>query len=432
MKKRELSIDILRVIGIFLIILAHVNPPNFLFQLRNFDVTLMVVISAISFVMSNKEIRNKKEYFDYVKKRFKRLIIPTWIFFTLFFVVYFLVSLIFGIEFPFDFGTVISAYTLFYGVGYTWIIGILFVCACFYPLIIMLYKKQTAKSALIVSFGLIISTLLLCFIPITLTARESFFSLYNIELFWIVIILFVLLLICISLYFLKSKLSENVSFYLVVISMYVLYEFLTCISFNHVTINLIYSRIVTRCIAWLIVSLIIFKFIEYSKRTKFLFSGVMFIIFAACAIKFNFFNSQGIQGFKYPHQLFYLSYGMFVTTLLYNILNLIPFNENNVIDFISKNSFNIYFFHIAFTLFFDETICNIFDIKFIIANTSAEEVIYTDYTYIIVYILNLTFSIVSTIIFVKIKGLINLKYSSYKDNKKIDASKKEENSLELQ
>ena len=48
------NIDILRVIGLLCIILAHVKPNDIIFQLRNFDVVLMIMISTYLFIINNK------------------------------------------------------------------------------------------------------------------------------------------------------------------------------------------------------------------------------------------------------------------------------------------------------------------------------------------------------------------------------------------
>ena len=49
MTKRLLNIDILKFIGIICIIIAHTNPPKIIFQIRNFDVILMCIISIFLF-----------------------------------------------------------------------------------------------------------------------------------------------------------------------------------------------------------------------------------------------------------------------------------------------------------------------------------------------------------------------------------------------
>lgn len=83
MGMRDKTIDIMRVIGIMLIILAHVSPPEFLFQLRTFDVPMMIFISGMSYyVASKKDVK----IVPYVKSRFRRLVVPAWIFITLFYI----------------------------------------------------------------------------------------------------------------------------------------------------------------------------------------------------------------------------------------------------------------------------------------------------------------------------------------------------------
>lgn len=78
--KREKYIDVLKVIGLLGIILAHVQPPEVLFQLRNFDVVLMILVSAYLGLQSKKS----EKLISYLIKRFKRLVIPTWIFISFF------------------------------------------------------------------------------------------------------------------------------------------------------------------------------------------------------------------------------------------------------------------------------------------------------------------------------------------------------------
>ena len=90
--KRDYKIDILRFIAIICIILAHSNPPKWIFVLRNFDVTLMVMIMGISFYLSNDNKRIK--YSNYMIKRFNRLIVPTWIFISVLFITFYIISLL--------------------------------------------------------------------------------------------------------------------------------------------------------------------------------------------------------------------------------------------------------------------------------------------------------------------------------------------------
>jgi fucose 4-O-acetylase-like acetyltransferase len=54
-KQRVKSVDFLRFLGLSLIILAHVTPQGLVFQIRNFDVPLMVFISGVSFALAEKK-----------------------------------------------------------------------------------------------------------------------------------------------------------------------------------------------------------------------------------------------------------------------------------------------------------------------------------------------------------------------------------------
>lgn len=47
--QRNMTVDAMRCFGLLLIILAHVSPPDTLFQIRTFDVPMMVFISGMSY-----------------------------------------------------------------------------------------------------------------------------------------------------------------------------------------------------------------------------------------------------------------------------------------------------------------------------------------------------------------------------------------------
>lgn len=122
---RDQRIDLLRFIGLSLIIFAHTSPPSSLFQIRNFDVPLMVILSGVSFSLSGV----KSNYFEYVFGRFKRLVLPVWFFLSLFF----MCSSFFG--FDFEFKTIIGSFLLVGGIGYVWIIKVFFGVAILSPVL---------------------------------------------------------------------------------------------------------------------------------------------------------------------------------------------------------------------------------------------------------------------------------------------------------
>lgn len=132
---RDVRVDFLRFVGLAMIILAHVNPPGYLFQLRNFDVPLMVLVSGMSFGMSHQL---SEQYRTYVWKRVKRLLFPVWKFLTL----YFIALAIVAPEHPDTVvGTMLSSYALIDGIGYVWIIRVFLLVALAAPLVYWLNQK---------------------------------------------------------------------------------------------------------------------------------------------------------------------------------------------------------------------------------------------------------------------------------------------------
>ena len=123
--KRDATIDILRCFAIIGIFIAHCQPNIFFIQLRSFDVILMVFLSA---VCSSKFDKTDFNYFDYIGKRFMRLVLPVWIFL----MVYFAGVYIFYYLPPV---TEIFMSFAFLSDRYVWIIRILLILSLLAPLI---------------------------------------------------------------------------------------------------------------------------------------------------------------------------------------------------------------------------------------------------------------------------------------------------------
>lgn len=131
MGQRDRKIDGLRALGLLLIMLAHVDPPAQLFELRTFDVVLMVLVNGLSFQVS---YRPEEPYRHYVLRRFRRLIIPTWLF---------VIPLLLGLTIlshwvdtlHLTLTTYLSTLSLTAGIGYVWVILIYFEMALLSPLL---------------------------------------------------------------------------------------------------------------------------------------------------------------------------------------------------------------------------------------------------------------------------------------------------------
>ena len=129
---RNKSIDILKFIGLLLIILAHTDPPIIIFQLRNFDVVLLIVCSSLIFF----EINKSYNYGEYVISRIKRLLIPTYIFLIIYFMIMFLFS-----RNSVNAKVIFETFTLFGGLSYVWIIKVYIIIALLLPISQFLYDK---------------------------------------------------------------------------------------------------------------------------------------------------------------------------------------------------------------------------------------------------------------------------------------------------
>lgn len=126
-KSRLYYVDFLKFLGLSLIVLAHVDPPQWVIMLRCFDVPLMVILSSL---LAQKSYIKNKNIFNYYISRFKRLVLPTWIFLVIFFLIQYIIS-----GELFDLRYYIDTFLLTrYGLGYVWIILIYLYSAILVPL----------------------------------------------------------------------------------------------------------------------------------------------------------------------------------------------------------------------------------------------------------------------------------------------------------
>lgn len=151
-KSRDVSFDVLRWIALTGIILVHSKPSVFWTQLRNFDVPLMVLVSAICFSLTAGD--GVKSIKDYYLKRFVRLILPAWVFLSGYFVICYIVGK------DFSLGKFVMCYTLTTS-WYFWIIRILVFMAIIAPWLFHFSKQITnIKLIVICALGLVLSEIL--------------------------------------------------------------------------------------------------------------------------------------------------------------------------------------------------------------------------------------------------------------------------------
>lgn len=142
---RDDSIDILRFIGISMIILVHCGAPMWLAQFRCFDVPLMFFVSGLAY--SGKSIDN---YLSYILKRAKRLLIPTWGFLLIFFALLAGALLVLHKQLPAN-NYFMESFAMTGGIGYVWIMRIFLLVAMITPLLSYINTKINSENSFIIN-----------------------------------------------------------------------------------------------------------------------------------------------------------------------------------------------------------------------------------------------------------------------------------------
>lgn len=288
---RDFKIDFLRALAIMLIIMAHIKTSKdtgIIFQLRSFDVPLMcMLVGMTSYLSFNKK---GEKYGKYLMKRFKRLIIPMWIFVSLYLGFSLLNKILFDVSFP-SITSIVTSYIPIWGIGYIWIIRVYFTIAIVVPAI---YKLSLRFSSIVqktlILFFLLVVHQILCYI-------ESFFS----------------------------------GFVLTV------YQQIFPISSGYIIIALIGMWVIQQK--------------PSHTLTMFCFFGIL------CGLSLSYYEFDPISSHKYPPDIYYISYGVAISLLLYLLLGkMMAFSNilgHKFVFWISSNSLEMYYWHV----FFAEMLC---------------------------------------------------------------------------
>lgn len=163
-KTRKGYIDFLKTIGFLGLVAAHVKPPDWLMMLRSFDVPLLVILSGI---LAQKS--SEGSYQQYLFKRIKRLLFPTWIFLTF----YFLVMLAVGASCSPK--TILKSYLLQQdSIGYVWIIWVYLLCAAATP-ILKRYAGKRETAILLITY---VIYEVLCYYKVGFHNRFLYYTFY--------------------------------------------------------------------------------------------------------------------------------------------------------------------------------------------------------------------------------------------------------------
>ncbi len=210
--ERDHSVDILRIIGLFAVILAHVSAPNIINNIRCFDVILMVYCMVRSYQLSIR--KGELPYKEYVAKRFKRLVLSCWIFLVFYFFMYSLACRFLGFEFEYTLGGIIATFLTGECFGGTWIIRIYFAVALVLPLCSKLFRnKKIMKNNLLVGGAAVLILILVCtllynivYLPIN-EYMETFLT--NLIFNKVIYETFIWILITVGMFLISSCMTDN-------------------------------------------------------------------------------------------------------------------------------------------------------------------------------------------------------------------------------
>ena len=149
--KRNATIDIVRALCLLLIVLAHVDAPNWIQEIRCFDVVCLVFLSGMSYQISAS--RKKEHYLKYMGKRIKKLLIPTYVILTLIFLTVFIIN-----HSPEPIGLIkmIESYLLYNGIGYVWFVRVILMLAAISPALLITQQTSSRIKQIILFFSWII------------------------------------------------------------------------------------------------------------------------------------------------------------------------------------------------------------------------------------------------------------------------------------
>jgi len=308
---RDDRVDILRFIGLAMIIFAHVGPPGILFQLRNFDVPLMVLVSGMSFGLSYKA---KASYRRYVWKRVKRLVFPVWILLTIYFIAQ---SIIYPESTELNFKTIFTSYTFVSGIGYVWIIKVFLLVAFVSPFIFFWHKNTQTDS----------------------------------------------------------------KYFFVLVIFFLLYEFLRYLSLPYIQEGAweIVALVALDIIPYAIIFSIGLRMIQMNKKQLYALSFISLgtLIFVGFGLFLHSGQVIPTQELKYPPSMYYFSYALFISSLLWiyseNIDRIFGIAKvKNIVLFIANNSIWIYLWHIPLV----KVVHTNFAVKYLIVFTVAVSITY--------------------------------------------------------
>lgn len=176
---------------------------------------------------------------------------------------------------------------------------------------------------------------------------NSFLLLDGLPYVWIIRIFLICTLITPVIYYFDKIENDYIQF-LILLLVYILYELAIFLKINE--LNIIFEFILAYIVPYGIIYLLGMISRKTSPNTDRNISIICLIAFIVSGylIYLNTGMFQPTQIMKYPPTIYYISYALFVSFLLFSIFKRIDLKPNRVIEFCSKSSLWIYLWHILF------------------------------------------------------------------------------------
>lgn len=142
-ESRNINLDLMRFLGVLIIMVAHASPPGWIYQLRNFGTPLLIVASALTYsvVYSNRSI----VVGPFLKKRLIKLILPAWIFLVFGFSLAYLICLTAQVDYPFSSSEIIDSFLFYDGIGFVWVFKVYIILALLTPMAIKMSQSGVSN-----------------------------------------------------------------------------------------------------------------------------------------------------------------------------------------------------------------------------------------------------------------------------------------------
>ena len=148
---RDNRIDFIRALCTLTVIIAHVQAPTILNNIRTFDVISLMFISGMS-LKTDSNI----SYKSYLIKRIKKLLLPTYCMLFFVFFMSFISCKLLGISQLYDKSEIFRSFLLLYkgSMGYVWIVRIYLITAILFPIIRYLDNRIGASISYLVLYSI--------------------------------------------------------------------------------------------------------------------------------------------------------------------------------------------------------------------------------------------------------------------------------------